>query len=47
MKKNYNQPKTEIFDVRLENLMLSVSNGGTPPDEGPAHGPGRKGAFIY
>ncbi len=41
MKKLYNQPKTEIFDVRLDNIMLSVSNGGTPPDEEPAHAPGR------
>ena len=45
-KMKYNQPKTEIFDVRIENVMLTVSNGGNPPDEGPAHAPARKGDII-
>ena len=46
-RKIYNQPATEVIDVRIENLMLSVSNGGvTPPDEGPAHAPRRGGSLI-
>ena len=47
MKKQYNQPKTEIAIYCVDNLMLSVSNGGTPPDEGAAHAPERKGNTIY
>lgn len=47
MKKNlYNQPKTEIAIYCVANVMLTVSNGGTPPNEDPAHAPGRKGDII-
>lgn len=37
-RKNYIQPATEVVMMHVENLMLTVSNGGgTPPDDGPAH----------
>lgn len=44
MKRIYKQPITDVTIIRVTNLMLSVSNGGTPPDEGSAHAPGR---LIY
>ena len=41
--KMYKQPSTEVAAVNTEYMMLdlNVSNGGTPPDEGPAHAPAR------
>ena len=44
-KKNYNQPKTELFDVRLENLMLTVSTNSGGGGGGSAHAP-RRGDII-
>ena len=44
MKKNmYIQPQTEVLSINSEYLMqgVTVSPGGTPPDEGPAHAPKR------
>ena len=46
MKKNrYIQPATDVAVVSVVNLMLTVSNGGTPPDEGPASAPARGNAI--
>ena len=45
-KKNYNQPKTEIFNVRIENLMLTVSTNSGGGGGGSAHAP-KKGDIIY
>ena len=45
MKRLYNQPKTEIFDVRLENLMLTVSTNSGGGGGGSAHAPA-KGDII-
>ena len=49
MKKIYNQPKTEIFDVRtdqlLQGLNVSVNGSGTPGGGGGMHAP-KKGDII-
>ena len=50
MKKNmYIQPATDVAVVSVVNLMFSVSNGGTPPDnnDGSAHVPARGSAIPY
>lgn len=41
MKKNYNQPKTEIFSMNVENLMLTVSTKGGGGGGGSAHAPAK------
>ena len=38
-KKVYIQPATDISNLIVQNVMLTISSGGTPPDEGPAHAP--------
>ena len=47
MKKMYNQPATEVVNLKTARLMdgLTVSLGGNPPDEGSAHAP-KKGDRI-
>ena len=49
MKKNYNQPTTEIALFRTETLLqgltVSVNGGGTPPGGGGMHAP-RRGEII-
>ena len=42
--KQYNQPTTEVFDLKSENLMLTVSPGGDNGDSSNPpglHAPGR------
>ena len=47
MKKNYNQPKTEIFNVRIENVMLTMSAPGSGGGGGGStDAPRRRGDII-
>ena len=46
-KKIYIQPEMAVTALApFGQVMLNISSGGTPPDEGAAHAPGRRGTVI-